>query len=573
MLRRLDVSPWGAAVNIGLMLLVGALEAAPVGMLVPLLSMLTGTPGSGVAFVERTLGHVGIVARTDQVLAMAAAIWGVVLVKNLVNYFANTRAALLRTTALVELRRQLLDGVLRASPTVMETRTSGEITGVFLSEAIRVNRAIECTVVLVQRAGIALAYVAAVFVLAWKLTVLAILLGLLLAGTSMLLGRRVLRHGRELTAANAQIGRYVAETAGGLQVVRTTASEATRTNEFRRWNQAQATADADSARFITLIVGALETISVAGAMGLTAFAYRMWLSAGALDVSRFLAFAFGLMRLLPAVNQVYSTNGMLASLGGAVEKCLEWLALPTYPKRPFGVAKLTDIRAGVRFESVVFAYTEGKPAVDKVSFDVPAGETLAVLGASGSGKSTLASLLLRLREPSGGVIRFDGVDYWDFEPTSFYRAVAFVEQEPFLFNASVAENVAFGAPSATRIDVQRVLETVRLGSWIEGLPNGIDTIVGERGATVSGGQRQRLAIARAIVRDPKLLILDEPTSALDAQTEAEVVDAIAAASVGRTTIIITHRPSTVEGADRILRISQGRVESLTTRDTARVAVS
>jgi subfamily B ATP-binding cassette protein MsbA len=573
LLKRLRVSVWRSALTIALMLLVGGLEAATVGMLVPLLSMLTGKRGSGVGLVEDVLHHLGVQARSDQVLAVSIAIWLVVLAKNLMNYLTTTSASRLRTKALVDLRKELLDRVLHAPPATLEAYTSGEITGVFLSEAIRVNRALDCTINLVQRSGIAVAYLTAVLVLAWRLTLLTVVLGVVLGTVSLMLGRRAMRYGRELSSANVQIGRHVVETVGGLQVVRTTASEGNRAHAFSRWNEQQAGAEADSSRFISIIVGVLETLGVAGAMGLTAFAYRMWVAGGVLDVSRFLAFAFGLLRLLPAVNQVYSTNGMLTGLAGSVEQVLHWLDLPTYPKQPFGARTLSDIRTGVTFENVSFAYTKDKPTVENLSFHLPAGETLAVLGASGSGKSTIASLLLRLREPTAGHVRFDGVDYWEFEPTSFHRTVAFVEQDPFLFHATVFENVSFGAPSATRADVERVIALVQLSPWLAGLPQGLDTIIGERGATVSGGQRQRLAIARAIVRDPKLLILDEPTSALDAQTESEVIEAMAAASAGRTTIIITHRPSTVEGAHWILRLARGRIESVTAASDKRVATA
>jgi ABC-type multidrug transport system fused ATPase/permease subunit len=258
---------------------------------------------------------------------------------------------------------------------------------------------------------------------------------------------------------------------------------------------------------------------------------------------------------------VYGLQASVAAFVGSIENTLGWLALPRFPERPFGARKLSEIREGVAFKQLSFAYPDGHQAVREVSFEVPAGHTVALLGASGSGKSTLAALLARLREPSGGSITIDGVDHWEFEPASFHRAVALVDQDSFLFNRSIAENVAYGAPWVTREEVIAALASVQLTELVERLPQGLDTVVGERGATISGGQRQRLAIARAIVRDPRLLILDEPTSALDAETEREVVRAIDAASVGRTTLIITHRPSTVAHAHRILRIVNGRLES------------
>jgi ABC-type multidrug transport system fused ATPase/permease subunit len=305
---------------------------------------------------------------------------------------------------------------------------------------------------------------------------------------------------------------------------------------------------------------ATETLGIAGAMVLTALAYVFWLKPGNLDAPTFLAFGFGLVRLLPALNMSYSGYGQLMTVVGSLEKVLSWLEMPIYPKRPLGKAAVPKLQEGIRFDVVGFRYAEGKDVLSALSFFLPVGETLAVLGSSGSGKSTFASLLLRLREPSAGKILFDGTDHWEFAYRDFCNAVAFVEQEPFMFNATIAENVACLLPDVDRASVIQAVQRVQLGDFIQTLPKGIDTVLAERGTTLSGGQRQRLAIARAIVRNPQILVLDEPTSALDAETEQEVVKAIRAASVGRTTIIITHRASAVQHANLRLRLDTGRLE-------------
>jgi ATP-binding cassette subfamily B protein len=251
---------------------------------------------------------------------------------------------------------------------------------------------------------------------------------------------------------------------------------------------------------------------------------------------------------------------------------IAWLDLPSYPARPFGSRKLDELRSGIRVVGLSYAYAEGQPVLRDLSFELRAGETVAILGSSGSGKTTFANLLLRLREPAAGTIEFDGISHWEFSAESFHRAVALVEQEPFMFNCSIAENVAYGAPWVSRADVESAIQKVQLADVIRRLPEGYDTVLGERGATLSGGQRQRLAIARAIVRNPALLVLDEPTSALDSETEKEVVAAIDAASAGRTTIIITHRPSTVEHAGRVVRLSRGGLERVEVREPAAAGV-
>jgi ABC-type multidrug transport system fused ATPase/permease subunit len=242
---------------------------------------------------------------------------------------------------------------------------------------------------------------------------------------------------------------------------------------------------------------------------------------------------------------------------GTIEHTLRWLHLPTYPERPFGQRSVPQLAEGIRFESLGFSYPNGHTPLRGLSFFVPVGQTLAIVGASGAGKTTLASLLLRLREPTSGSITFDGEDYWSYSPDAYHRAVGFVDQESFLFNLSIAENVACGRPGIEREAILAALRLVQLGELIERLPEGIDTVLAERGATLSGGQRQRIAIARAIVSDPQVLVLDEPTSALDAQTEREVMQAIDLASTGRTTLIITHRGAVLGHATQTLDLGGG----------------
>jgi ABC-type multidrug transport system fused ATPase/permease subunit len=409
--------------------------------------------------------------------------------------------------------------------------------------------------------------------LSWKLTIATVLLGVVLGGLSLLISRRALRLGRELATAGFELGRQVTETVGGLRVIRTTASESLRAKSFERWNRQHGDSEANVQVAQGIMLGTTESLGVAGAMGLTALAHAVWLAPGAMDVSRFLAFAFGLVRMLPALNQSYGLQTGVTALTGSTERTLKWLGLPRYPERPFGSRPLAEITKGVTFENVSFVYPGGVGGVQSVSFHVPAGQTLAVLGASGSGKSTLASLLLRLRELTDGRILIDGVDHWEFAPAEFHRAVALVEQEPFLFNGTIRENVAYGAPWVSEGDVLSAIARVQLKEFVEGLPQGLETMIGERGATMSGGQKQRLAIARAIVRDPRLLVLDEPTSALDDETEREVVQAIDAAREGRTTIVISHRPTTVEHADRTLSMRGGVIISDQERSSVATAGS
>jgi ATP-binding cassette subfamily B protein len=245
------------------------------------------------------------------------------------------------------------------------------------------------------------------------------------------------------------------------------------------------------------------------------------------------------------------------------QRIFEYLDLPidiTEPEKP---VRLDTIKGEVRFEDVEFRYdaADGKGAaiLDGIDITVPAGGSLAVVGPTGSGKSTLSYLVPRLYDVTGGRVTLDGVDVRDLDFDTLARAVGVVSQETYLFHASVAENLRFAKPDATEEELHAAARAAQIHEHIASLPDGYDTVVGERGHRFSGGEKQRLAIARTILRDPPILILDEATSALDTRTEFAVQEAIDALSANRTTVTIAHRLSTIRSADQIVVLDGGRV--------------
>ncbi|WP_226581347.1 ABCB family ABC transporter ATP-binding protein/permease [Acuticoccus sediminis] len=213
----------------------------------------------------------------------------------------------------------------------------------------------------------------------------------------------------------------------------------------------------------------------------------------------------------------------------------------------------------VRFEDVRFHYDPERPILHGISFDVPAGHTLAIVGPSGAGKSTISRLLYRFYDVAGGAITIDGQDIRDVTQVSLRREIGIVPQDTVLFNDTIAYNIAYGRPSATREEVERAAEMAQIGDFIRALPQGFDTEVGERGLKLSGGEKQRVAIARTILKAPPVLILDEATSALDTRTEEDIQSALDEVSTGRTTLMIAHRLSTVVKADQIIVLEAGRI--------------
>ncbi|MEV6941917.1 ABC transporter ATP-binding protein [Streptomyces sp. NPDC051172] len=274
----------------------------------------------------------------------------------------------------------------------------------------------------------------------------------------------------------------------------------------------------------------------------------------------FVSLQQGLFR--PAVS-LLSTGVQIQSSLALFQRIFEYLDLPIDITERENPVHLDRIKGEVRFEDVSFRYdsndNQSGPTLDGIDVTVPAGSSLAVVGPTGAGKSTLGYLVPRLYDVTGGRVTLDGVDVRDLDFDTLARAVGVVSQETYLFHASVAENLRFAKPDATDEELHAAARAAQIHDHIASLPDGYDTVVGERGHRFSGGEKQRLAIARTILRDPPVLILDEATSALDNRTEAAVQEAIDALSANRTTVTIAHRLSTVRGADQIVVLDSGRV--------------
>ncbi|WP_112469980.1 ABC transporter ATP-binding protein [Streptomyces triticisoli] len=271
----------------------------------------------------------------------------------------------------------------------------------------------------------------------------------------------------------------------------------------------------------------------------------------------FVSLQQGLFR--PTVG-LLSTGVQVQTSLALFQRIFEYLDLPvdiTERERP---VRLDRVKGEVRFENVAFHYDDNSgPVLDGIDVTVPAGSSLAIVGPTGAGKSTVGYLVPRLYDVTGGRVTLDGIDVRDLDFDTLARAVGVVSQETYLFHASVADNLRFAKPDAADEELRAAAEAAQIHDHIAALPDGYDTVVGERGHRFSGGEKQRLAIARTILRDPPVLILDEATSALDTRTEAAVQEAIDALSANRTTLTIAHRLSTVRSADQIVVLDRGRV--------------
>ncbi|MGA5178798.1 ABC transporter ATP-binding protein [Streptomyces pseudogriseolus] len=317
-----------------------------------------------------------------------------------------------------------------------------------------------------------------------------------------------------------------------------------RSNMAGRWRMA----------VITIVMAAMPAV-IYWTAGLAVHSGGPGVSLG--TIVAFVSLQQGLFR--PAVS-LLSTGVQIQTSLALFQRIFEYLDLPIDITEREDPVRLERVKGEVRFENVTFGYDgKGGHVLDGIDITVPPGGSLAVVGPTGAGKSTLGHLVPRLYDVTGGRVTLDGVDVRDLDFGTLARAVGVVSQETYLFHASVADNLRFAKPDATDEELHAAAKAAQIHDHIAALPDGYDTVVGERGHRFSGGEKQRLAIARTILRDPPVLVLDEATSALDTRTEAAVQAAIDALSADRTTLTIAHRLSTVRGADQIVVLDSGRV--------------
>jgi ABC-type multidrug transport system fused ATPase/permease subunit/pSer/pThr/pTyr-binding forkhead associated (FHA) protein len=287
---------------------------------------------------------------------------------------------------------------------------------------------------------------------------------------------------------------------------------------------------------------------------------------GDLTLGTLVAFVGLMPSLFQPITQLATVGQTVQRATGAMERVLEVLDEPIEIEHREEADELRPLSREIRFERVTFGYDPDRTILSGLDLFIPAGSHTAIVGPSGSGKSTVVNLLLRFWDPDEGRILFDGRDIRDVALTSLRGQIGLVFQETFIFDTTLRENIAIGRAGASDAEVAEAARAARLDSYVESLPAGFDTVLGERGVRMSGGQRQRLAIARALLRDPSILVLDEATSALDAQTENEILETLVVLAKGRTTISITHRLSLAATADRILVLDEGRLVEEGTHD-------
>jgi ATP-binding cassette subfamily B protein/subfamily B ATP-binding cassette protein MsbA len=395
-----------------------------------------------------------------------------------------------------------------------------------------------------------------------QLTLIAFVLAPLMVVTATVVGTRLKARAKAQREAQSQIMSLVQRTLAAIPVVQAFGAEQRNQLEFENLSTA---AVARSQRSVLLVnsFGFMNGFLMTTGTAIVLFFGSQRVLAGELSIGSLLIFVAYLETIRGAMLALVSIYGSLKVTEASIDRVFEILDSPeAVEERPDAAELLVAADGGIgelKFEKVSVGYEAGRAVLSDITLEAKAGETIALVGPTGSGKSTLASLLPRFIDPWEGRVTIGGQDIRDIRLSSLRDHIGLVLQEPFLLPISVAANIAYGRPEASQAEIVAAARAANADEFIRELPEGYDTVLAERGATLSGGQSQRISIARALLKNAPILILDEPTSALDAETEALLLAALERLMLGRTTFIIAHRLSTIRHADQIIVLENGRI--------------
>ena len=529
------------------------------------LAVVLGVVGGGsvlaiFTFLRQNLAHLlnGPVTGFWQTVAMGLGIPLFFLIKGIAAYFAVVLVHWVGYRVVSDLRLAAFSHIQRLPMSFFSQQRSGEIISRIANDSTVVQQSVSIVVTdLVKEPFVLLGALAFVIMESVRVGAHYALVSLLVLPICILpvirLGRKMRKYSRQNQEHLAGLLGVLQENTAGIRIVKTHCAEEVERNKFSAENERVFSRLMRMARTRFMNQPFMEILSALSVV--LAFGY---IKMSGLPVESFATIAGALVMAYQPVKKLGNVHMSIQQSASAAARLFEVMDTPVEIEDRPGAKDLPREVESIRFENVSYAYPGAEePVLSNISLEIRAGECIALVGESGSGKTSLVNLLPRLFDPTSGCLRINGVDIRDYTLASLRGRMAMVTQDPFLFNATIADNIAYGAAT---VDMDRVREAARKAhahDFIMGFPEGYDTVAGERGMRLSGGERQRIAVARAIYRDSAILILDEATSALDNKAERIVQEAIEETMVGRTSLVIAHRLSTVRNATRIVVMRKG----------------
>ncbi len=478
--------------------------------------------------------------------------------KNVLNSFRIRFNNILEQRVIFHLRQQVFHALQRLSISYYENRSTGEIMSRVMSDTEHVERIFIDGLESMLTATLTLVGITIIlFALNWKLALLSLIPIPLLIFSGITFSRRVHGYYHVIRKSTADLSAYLQDALSG---IRETMGFNRHKYEHARFDEKSRAVNASTLQAMFLWSVYSPSMIFIGSLGTV---FVLWVSpseiaSGQLSVGDLVMFMLYLALFYVPINQIHSVNHMLQHALAASERIFEVLDTePDVVDRMGVVTPQEKLEGVVSLQDVRFDYRQDLPVLNGVTINIPPGQRVALVGPSGAGKSTLIKLMMRFYDVKGGSLSLDGVDVRDL-PLAYLRSqVGLVQQEPFLFNGTVRDNIAYSNPEATQSDIEGVAMAARAHEFIMELPEKYDTWIGERGVKLSVGQKQRVAIARVLLKDPPIVIFDEATSNIDTETEVKIREALDVLTQGRTTIVIAHRLSTLQQVDRILVLERG----------------
>ena len=528
-----------------------------IGLALLLVNRLCGLvlPGTSKYLIDDVIGkHEG------GLLVWLAAAAGAATVVQAASSFALSQVlGVAAQRAITDMRRDVQAHVLRLPINYFDSTKTGVLISRIMTDAEGIRNLVGTGLVqLVGGLVTASLALGLLFYLNWRLTTLTLVILLTFGGGMAVAFMRLRPLFRERGKINAEVTGRLGESLGGIRIVKSYVAEKREEIVFTRGahrlfrNVARSITGVSAiTAFSTVIVGAIGVLMIL--VGGRSILDR------SMTLGDFVMYLFFTGLVAAPLVQIASIGTQVSEAFAGLDRIREIRSMTTEGQEDETKRRVESLRGEVRFEHVSFEYTAGVPVLRDVSFDSPAGSTTALVGSSGSGKSTLISLVMAFNQPGSGTVRVDGLPLSEVRLRDFRSLLGVVLQENFLFDGTIAENIAFARPRASRDEIVAVSRIAHCEVFIREFPDQYETIVGERGVKLSGGQRQRIAIARAILADPRILILDEATSSLDSESEALIQDGLRSLRRGRTTFVIAHRLSTIQSADQILVLEAGQI--------------
>ena len=481
------------------------------------------------------------------------------LVQSLTGYALSQVVSVAAQQAIARLREEVQGHLIRLPIKFFDSTKSGVLVSRVMNDPEGIRNLIGTG--LIQLTGgivSAIAALGVLFYLNWKLTAATIVFLAVFGAVISIAFKRLRPIFRERSVITAEVTGRLTETLGGIRLIKVYTAEEREKEVFGKGVQKlfQNIAKTITGTSLTGTLG----LAVVGVIGLIAmYVGGRDVIDGRMTVGSLITFVFFIVLVTAPLVQVASIGTQITEAFAGLDRIRELRDMPTEDQEDATKTAVPSVVGRVEFDHVSFEYESGTPVLKDVSFIAPAGTTTALVGSSGSGKSTMISLIMAFAQPQQGQVKVDGTPVSELKLREYRRHLGVVMQDNFLFDGTVMENIAFTKPGATKEEVTAVAKIANAHDFIQSFPQQYDTIVGERGVKLSGGQRPRVAIARAILADPRVLILDEATSSLDSESEHLIQEGLRRLRAGRTTFVIAHRLSTITSADQILVLEHGQI--------------